>query len=142
MANGVKYKRVGGVNVGEVETAQQAMDRAQNAQLRSSEVGMGMGIGGAIGTIWGPVGTLVGSGIGAAVGGIVSLFTGKDEREEAKEAAQRINESTELANLDRRDRAASEGMRKRALGLYAANGKNPVLKQRRKIGGMLLPLNR
>lgn len=154
MANGVKYDRLGRINVSKVNDLQDVYDSQTNAALRSSEIGMGAGVGGAVGSIFGPVGGLIGSGIGAGIGGLISLFTGVDQKEEAQQAARDLNVTTDLVNQNARDVAASKGIRRMYTGMYAnfgkvksprlrtyKNGKNSIVKQFN-TNGMLLPLNR
>lgn len=154
MVNGIRYNRLGNINVSQVEDMQDVMDAQWNAQARSSEIGMGAGLGGAIGSIGGPVGGLIGSGIGALVGGITSLFTGVDQTEEARYVAQQLNKATANVNEQERDKAASLGARRNFYTMNAKfgkvstprlrrcnNGKTSIVKQFNS-NGMLLPLNR
>lgn len=157
MANGVKYERIGGVNVGQVEDFQDVLDQQSNANIRSSSIGTGAGIGGLTGAIVGagnPLTALIGSGLGAALGGLFGSIFGVDQRDEARDMALEINRTTALRNADNRDRAASIGMRKQYYGLNArlgkislprlhrySNGKTSIIKQFNS-NGMLLPLNK
>lgn len=147
MANGVQYQRKGSINIGDVESLQDVYDAQTNAAIRSSSMGLGAGIGGAIGTAFGGVGGLIGSGIGALIGGIAGLFGGDvDQTEEARDLAKQLNETTELENLDSRDRAASKGKRNMFYNMTARNGKiakcstGKTTNKSLNTSGILLPL--
>lgn len=154
MVNGIRYNRLGNINVSQVEDMQDVMDAQWNAQARSSEIGMGAGLGGAIGSIGGPIGGLIGAGIGALTGGVISLFTGVDQTEEARYVAQQLNNATANVNEQERDKAASLGARRNFYTMSAKfgkvstprlrrynNGKTSIVKQFNS-NGMLLPLNK
>ena len=149
MANGVQYDRKGSINIGDVESLQDVYDAQTNAAIRSSSMGLGAGIGGIIGTPFGGIGGLIGSGIGALIGGLAGLFGGDvDQTEEARDLAKQLNETTELENLDSRDRAASKGKRNMFYNMTAQHGKiakcsnGKTTNNSLNTSGILLPLRK